>query len=200
VDRRSRPADRLVVGLLAILVTITAAACFGSAASPTPTPVPTPSPTPDPHLREPAAVGEIYQILRERGLGIIGTNARAGDEPRTTVVASYAGWPLVLAEFSSTKARMKAIPFENKEVPKKGQAPYLFAGLNLAVEWGPADRGVAPPAPDAEHVDAATKLANELNRLVGPIGQRAVVSVELEPIERPTPAPPASLPAASPSS
>jgi hypothetical protein len=129
----------------------------------------------------------------------VGTNAKAGTDPVTTIVATYGGWPLKLAEYTSTHARMQAVPFENREVPKKGMAPYLFAGLNLAVEFGPAHAGTQPPAPDNQQLRAATSLANELNRLVGPIGQRSVVPVEVEAIARPatsqSPAPPSESPA-----
>lgn len=169
-------------------------ACGGSSATPTPTPpAPSASPTPDVHLVEPASGREVYTRLNQAGMRLIGTNASEGTEPRRRINATYAGWPLVLLEYSGTTARAKALPFRDGSAPGAGQSAYTFVGLNIAILWGPIAEGQAPASPDAAKVAVARKLAAALEALVGPLGERSAEQVTASP---PTPAPPAT---ASPS-
>jgi hypothetical protein len=180
----------VVVGLVA--------ACGGSTPSPSSgISQATPKPTGDPHLRDPAQIGQVYRALREQGLNILGTTARAGKDPVSTVTGTYAGWPLRLSQYASTRSRLALVAFENRDLPSRGDPPFMFAGLNIVVEWGPVLPNRAPPAATPAQLRAATRLANELNLLVGPIGQRTASPVELAPVA--PQASPGSTPAASPS-
>ena len=86
----------VVVGLVA--------ACGGSTPSPSSgISQATPKPTGDPHLRDPAQIGQVYRALREQGLNIVGTTARAGKDPVSIVTGTYAGWPLRLSQYASTR-------------------------------------------------------------------------------------------------
>lgn len=180
----------MVVGLVA--------ACGGSTPSPSAgISQATPKPTGDPHLRDPAQIGQVYRALREQGLNIVGTTARAGKDPVSTVTGTYAGWPLRLSQYASTRSRLGLVPFKDRDLPKRGDSPFMFAGLNIVVEWGPVLPNRAPPAATPAQLRAATRLANELNLLVGPIAQRTASPVELAPTG-PQASPDAS-PSASPS-
>jgi len=174
----------------ALLVVSLLVAC-GETAVPSPSTVaatPRPTPTPDTHLADPAPGSDVYTWLNKAGLGLVGTNALTGREPRNTYNATYAGWPLSLLEFSSATTRAKALPFRDGVKPGKGTPPFTFAGQNIVVLWGPIDDGVAPAPPDASHLEAATRLAVALDAVVGPLQERSSSRVSpLSAIAAPAP-------------
>ncbi len=191
--RHVRRAAALGSGALAILLAMTA--CGGQAPTPTPpqTPTPTASPTPDPHLVDPASADELYRGLREAGLAIVGTNAEQGVDPVVRINATFGGWPLALAQYSSTTARAKLVPFRNGAAPSLEEAPYTFAGLNIAVTYGPILPHAAPPAVPPDKAASATLLAAQLDRFIGPLVERSTGRVSPVPgAASPAPSPPAS--------
>jgi hypothetical protein len=175
----------------AALVAISLLAACGETAAPSPSAAVAtarPTPTPDSHLTDPAAGSEVYSLLNKAGLGLVGTNALTGREPRNTYNATYAGWPLSLLEYSSATTRAKAQNFRDGVAPTKGTPPFTFAGQNIVVFWGPIEDGVTPPEPDAGRLDAATKLAVALDAVVGPLQERSSSRVSpLAPIAAPAP-------------
>ena len=192
------PIQRSRFGAAALVVLVLLTGCGGSSATPTPTPAAaTATPKPDTHLAEPASGREVYTRLNEAGLGLVGTNAAEGTEPRSRINASYAGWPLALLEYSTTTARAKSVPFRDGGAPGAGQPAFTFAGLNIAVLWGPSTQGHVPAPPDATKVEAAKKLAEALGVLVGPLAERSVTRVTV-PLPTATP-PPSVAPSPSPS-
>lgn len=177
--------------LAATLVAVSLLAACGETAAPSPSvaaATPRPTPTPDTHLSDPAAGSEVYSFLNKAGLGLVGTNALTGNEPRNTYNATYAGWPLSLLEYSSATTRAKGLPFRDGVAPTKGSPPFTFAGQNIVVLWGPVTDGAAPPQPDASHLEAATKLAVALDAVVGPLQERSSSRVSpMSPIAAPAP-------------
>jgi hypothetical protein len=177
--------------LAATLVAISLLAACGGTTAPSPSAAeasPRPTPTPDSHLSDPASGSEVYTRLNRAGLGLVGTNALTGKEPRNTYNATYAGWPLSLLEFSSATTRAKAMPFRDGAGPTKGSPPFTFAGQNIVVLWGPLEEGARPPEPDPTHIEAATKLAIALDAVVGPLQERSSSRVSpLAPIAAPAP-------------
>ena len=177
--------------LAATLVAISLLAACGETAAPSPSvaaATPRPTPTPDTHLTDPASGSEVYTFLNKAGMGLVGTNALTGNEPRNTYNATYAGWPLSLLEYSSGTKRAKALPFRDGVAPAKGAPPFTFAGQNIVVLWGPVQDGVSPPQPDATHLEAATRLALALDSVVGPLQERSSSRVSpLAPIAAPAP-------------
>src|SRR3989304_4551896 len=63
--------------------------------------------------------------------------------------------------------RAKSAPFRDGGAPGAGQPAFTFAGLNIAVLWGPSTQGHVPAPPDATKVEAARKLAEALGVLGG---------------------------------
>src|SRR5215210_6517626 len=110
------------------------AACTGApaATAPPPTPSPVPTATPDPHLTDPTTADELFRRLRDFEIAILGTNAQHGVDPVARINATFAGWPLSLAEYSSTAARAEFEPYRNGAAPSLEEPPYTFSGLNIA--------------------------------------------------------------------
>ena len=178
---------------LIVVIALVAAAC-GGAASPSPEQSPTPTPTPDPHLADPADVQDVYKALVRAGLDISVNNASgggAGKEPRRRYAASLGGWPLELIEYSSTAAREADFGYVSGSPPEKGNPPYTFAGLNIAVTFGPDNRKVVPEVPDKRYQDVAQELGDTLDIYLGPLSQRTVTALSL-PAPSPSPSPEAS--------
>jgi hypothetical protein len=168
----------------------------GGAASPSPEPSPLPTPTPDPHLRDPADLQVVYAALQKAGLAITVNNASAGSkgkEPLRRVSASLGGWPLALIEYSSARAREVDFGFASGLPPAKNDPPYTFAGLNIAVMFGPDTGHVVPDVPDKRFQELAQKLGETLDVYVGPLALRSVTALSL-PV--PTPIPSIEAPAA----
>jgi hypothetical protein len=166
----------------------------GSTAVPSlaPTPPPTPLITPHPHLVEPASVDDVIRALTGGGLRITPNMASTGPggEPVKRVNATYSDWPLVLTQFSSSAALRDVGEFDAAKPPIPGDSPYVIAGLNIMVEFGPhttSDRSPAPPS--QQQRAAAVALVAALNTLLGPLAQRS-----MDPVELPRPSPASSTP------
>lgn len=169
------------VGLLAV-ASLLATAC-GSAPTPSPTVRPTPvvTPTPNPHLAEPASADAVYSGLTASGLSISANTAGSGGptgEPRKTINATYAGWPLLLSEFSS-RAALDRVVGSLQGPLGQGKPPYVFAGLNILIQYGPTQQLYSPGAPAEQFRIAAAALVSALDRLIGPLRQQAVVPLPL---------------------
>lgn len=201
-----RPGPAAVAAGIALAVLT--AAC-GSAPSPTPSPVPTPTPTATPltRLAVPYRAGGIIVALREAGLTVIGNTARAGlpgEEPRTTMFATYGSWPLTVIEYSSSATLRKGSGFVPNDRILPGDPPYVFVAANVLVEYGPRRDGRKPARPTADQRAAALTLVQALDPRVGPLVQRSITPAPLptpvltpSPIATPT-APLAASPGASP--
>ena len=113
-----------------------------------PTPVPTASPSPAPvHLTDPVAVDVVFAALNKAGLKIKANNAGSGGdsgEPVRRINATYLDWPLIVSEYSSSKALAKATRWKAGAKPAQGEPPIAFIGLNILIEWGPTTTGVRP--------------------------------------------------------
>jgi hypothetical protein len=194
----------LVVVLLAATLV---AGCGTDAVAPSPSPPPpSPTPTPDPHLTEPASVGDVFAAFGKSGLRITANNADSGGqggEPRKRLNTTYDGWPLILSEYSSREALVRAIGFTPDAAPRLGDAPFTIIGLNILVEYGPHTKNEIT-TPDKRFIDAAQALVEVMDPLLGPLSQSSTVPLDLPgPIVVPSgdpSEPPASAPAASPSS
>lgn len=171
------PRHTLVRAALLLAGLLVAGACGGPSANSSPTPTPAPSPTPDSHLREPARADVIYSTLFERGLTLIPTNASVGRDPERVINATYAGWPLVLLQYRTSVTRQQLDPLKAGDAPRKGDAPFTFAGLNVVVEWGPRIDGRVPRFANSSQVESARTLAAELDRLIGPLAERSTQPV-----------------------
>jgi hypothetical protein len=201
--RRALPSALAPVALVIVLAFVLAG-CGAAAVSPTPIPSPRPTPTPDPHLDEPASVGDVYTALNAAGLRVVANNADAGapgGEPRKRVNSTYAGWPLILSEYSSAEA-LAEYGFQPDTEPALDEAPFSIAGLNILVEFGPHAKNEQVD-PDRRFLEAAQALVDALHPLVGPLSQSSVEPLDLPaPSRKPgsSPAPSPSAPVASPSS
>jgi hypothetical protein len=207
VRNSHRRPHALGVALLALGVLLALVGCGGGAAGPTLVPVAdaTPTPTPDPHLHAPVSVDTVFTWLTRHGVTIIPNNADAGGpgELVKRINATYAGWPLILSQYSSEAAARDASGIGRKVTkPTADEAPFSFLGLNVVVDFGPRLLRDDDPAPDARFVTAATTLALALDSILGPLGVRVVSPVALPtpvPTATPSPAPTvAPTPAPSP--
>jgi hypothetical protein len=144
-------------------------------------------------------VDVIYSTLVERGLQLIGTNASRGRDPQAVINGTYAGWPLVLLQYQSSGTRQQLTKFKNGDAPGKGDAPFTFAGLNVVVEWGPQVDGRVPQRSATKaQIDAATTLALELDRLIGPLAEKSIQRVAPQlATPQPTVKPPSPKPTTS---
>jgi hypothetical protein len=188
--------------LLALGAALAMAGCGGGSAkaAPTATPAPTPTPTPNPHLAEPASVDDVFVWLNAHGLAVVGNNADRGQsgEPVKRINATYAGWPLILSQYSSSAvARMASGVAGATSRPVADQAPFTFVGLNIVADFGPHLRTDGDAPPDGRFVAAATALADALDPLLGPLHERAAVRIPL-PTIAPSPTPAGASPTPSP--
>lgn len=199
LDGTRRAAPPGSVAIAALLGCFVLFSGCGAAAT-TPAPSPSVVATVDPHLTEPVAIDTVYRALRAAGLAIVPTTASdgGGSEPRSTVGATYAGWPLTFLEFGSSAALAAsgALPAGD---PGPGDAPFRLAGLNLVVEYGPTEKGRAPARPDDRSAAAAQALADALDPLIGPLAVSAVVALDLPATAAPPPSPTPTPAAPSPS-
>lgn len=154
--------------------------------------------TPDPHLRAPASVDVVFRLLGSAGIRITPNNASNGTngEPVKQIAATYNDWPLVLTEFTTAEALRKVARFDPKTRPQPGEAPYILAGLNILVEFGPQSTNDPKPTPaDASRRASLDALIAVLDPLLGPLSGRSVDNVVLP---RATGLPGPSAPASSP--
>jgi hypothetical protein len=179
------------------------AGCGGGNATPQPSgPAATPVVTPDPHLAAPAKVDDVFRLMGSAGIKIIPNTASEGTtgEPIKRITATYADWPLVMTQYSSESALRRVAKFDPTERPKKGEAPYIVAGMNILVEYGPRNTNDASPQPaDATHEKALLALVAALDPLLGPLSQRSVRPIPLPGSPAPASEAPASA-SASPAS
>jgi hypothetical protein len=155
------------------------------------TPVPTPVITPNPQMSEPASVDEVLKKLAKAGLRITANTASVGTDGVTVkrINATYADWPLVLTQYTSSATLNVAARFDLGKPPRQGESPYMIAGLNILAEFGPHSTNDKTPAPpDATKRDAAIALMNALHPLVGPLRQRSTQALPLPtPVGTPLP-------------
>jgi hypothetical protein len=197
--RRSNRGLRAVTALVAIVLVAGCGSGTGTPPSSAPT---TPLVTPDPHLAAPAHVDDVFRLVGAAGLKIIPNTASEGTngDPIKRITATYDDWPLVLTEFSSANALRNAGKFDPSQRPQRGEAPYILAGLNILVEYGPRNTNDLQPQPaDEAHQKALMNLVAALDPLLGPLAQRSVITIALP--GTPVPASePAAAALASPSS
>jgi hypothetical protein len=147
-------------------------------------------------LVEPASVDVVYRELSKAGLRITANTATIGTDGITVkrINATYANWPLVMTEFKSTNALQVAARFDSGQPPRQGESPYMIAGMNILLEFGPHSTNDKTPAPpETEKVDAALELVRALHPLLGPLEQRSTHPLQL-PAPVSTPAPPTASP------
>jgi hypothetical protein len=83
--------------------------------------------------------------------------------------------------------------FDPTQRPQRGEAPYIVAGLNILVEYGPRNiNDPAPVAADEGHQKALMALVTALDRLLGPLSQRSVRTISLPGTPAPASKPPAA--------
>lgn len=106
-------------------------------------------------------------------------SGRLGREPIRRISATYLDWPLVVSEYSSSKALAKAKPWKVGAKPAQGEPPIAFIGLNILVEWGPITTGVRPSKPEGRELAALTSLIEILNPLLSPLKARTIVPIKI---------------------
>lgn len=154
--------------------------------------------TPDPHLRAPASVDAVFRLLGSAGIHITPNNASNGTngEPVKRIAATYNDWPLVLTEFTTAEALRKVARFDPRTRPQTGEAPYILAGMNILVEFGPQSTNDPKPTPaDPSRRASLDALIAVLDPLLGPLSGRTIDTVTLP---RATALPGASAPVSSP--
>jgi hypothetical protein len=186
-----RTSNRGLRAVTALVAVVLVAGCGGGPSAPGSGASATPLVTPDPHLAAPVKVDNLFRLLGSAGIKIFPNTASESTkgDPIKRIAATYADWPLVLTEFSTASALKTVGKFDTSERPKRGEAPYIVAGLNIMIEYGPRDTNdVAPvPADPAQH-KALMALIAALDPLLGPLSQRSVQTIAL-PTLPPTPPP-----------
>ena len=205
-DRRATLARSRALAIITMLACF-AVACGGPAVSTAPSADPTPQPsvgpTPVAPLTEPATADQVYRALVAAGLRVQANTATGGvgEDPLKVIQASYEGWPLSIAQWSSNKALKESFFWKPGARPGRGEPPIQFRGLNMLVQWGPVPSGL-PMAPNDEQTVSAVKLRNALESLIAPITTRANVTLPgTKPVATPAPskAPPKASPKPKPS-
>jgi hypothetical protein len=193
-----RGSNRGLRAVTALVAVVLVAGCGAAASTPAPgTSGGAPLVTPDPHLTAPAHVDDVFRLLGSAGIRIIPNTASEGTtgDPVKRITATYTDWPLVLTEFSSASALRRVGGFDPSEPPRRGEAPYILAGLNILVEYGARNTNDPAPVPaDAAHLKALMALVAALDPLLGPLSQRSVQPIALPGV---TPAPPTAAPASA---
>jgi hypothetical protein len=193
-DSNRQPHGRRRSLALLVIACALASACGDGAPSPSPrpaTPVPTASPSPAPvHLTEPAAADAIFRALNKAGFTIVASTAGSGGggEPVRRIIATFQDWPLVVSEYSSTKALAKAKPWKSGMKPGPGEPPIAFIGLNILIEWGPTNGG-RPKKPEAGALSSVASLLNVIDPLLSPLRARTIVPVTMPTASASTEAP-----------
>jgi hypothetical protein len=190
--RRSNRGLRAVTALVAVVLV---AGCGSGPATPAPSALATPLATPDPHLAAPARVDDVFRLVGSAGLKIVPNTASEGTrgDPVKRITATYADWPLVLTEFSSASALRSVGKFDTTERPQRGEAPYIVAGLNILIEYGPRNTNDPVPVPaDEVHQKSLMALIAALDPLLGPLSQRSVQTIAMPATPAPASQPPAA--------
>lgn len=184
-DSNRSPLGRRRSLALLVIACALATACGGDppASPPPPTPVPTASPSPAPiHLSDPAAADAIFHALGKAGLKVKANTAgsgRSGHEPIRRISATYLDWPLVVSEYSSSKALARAKPWKVGAKPAQGEPPIAFIGLNILIEWGPTSTGLRPKKPSARELAALATLVEILDPLLSPLKARTAAPITI---------------------
>jgi hypothetical protein len=169
------------------------AACGGTAApSVGPSTSVAPAITADPHLSEPVSVDDVLRKIVSGGLRVTPNTASTGTsgEPVKRVNATYANWPLVLTQFSTSAALREEAQFDPGRRPVVGESPYILAGLNIMLEFGPHSTNDRTPAPPTDTQRAAAEaLVAALHPLIGPLQQRSTFPLDLPGAAAAPPAP-----------
>lgn len=137
------------------------------------------------HLTDPVAADAIFKALKKAGLKVVANNAGSGGEgkePIRRISATFGDWPLVVSEYSSTKALAKAMPWKNGTKPGQGEAPIAVVGLNILIEWGPTT-GAKPKKPEDRELIAVVSMIDILDPLLSPLKARTIVPITL-PVAR----------------
>ncbi len=144
--------------------------------------MPTASPSPPPvHLSEPAAADAVFRALNKAGFTVVASTAGSGGtghEPVRRITATFEDWPLVVSEYSSTKALAKAKPWKSGMKPGPGEPPIAFIGLNILIEWGPTNGG-RPKKPGDRALVSAVSLVKVIDPLLSPLKARTIVPVSM---------------------
>ena len=89
-------------------------------------------------------------------------------------------WPLVVSEYSSSKALAKAKPWKAGAKPGQGEPPIAFIGLNILVEWGPTTTGrPAERARGGRSWPPSPRWSRSSTRLLSPLKTRTIVPVSI---------------------
>jgi hypothetical protein len=183
---------RLPVWAVGLFVLTLVGCASTPAASGTPAPLPAPTVTLDPHLTEPVTADQIFRALGSAGLPIVASNANSGNGNRAIVKqinAEIGSWPLRITEYTSAAALAKATGWKPGQAPARNQAPYGWAALNVAIEFGPINTAGVPKAPPPARQELAAKIVAALDPLLWPLLQHSVVEI---PARTAAPAAPAS--------
>lgn len=174
----TRGAGRSFVAM-AIAASVLGACGGGPPSAPPSVALATPVITPDPHLADPTTADAVFIAMAKAGLKMTANNADAGGPDSDLVKrinATYLGWPLLVSQYTSSAALVKATEWFDGGTPTQGQAPVSIIGLNILVEWGPTT-GAEPPTLDAPRMAGLREMASTLDALLSPLRAHAVVAV-----------------------
>ena len=76
---------------------------------------------------------------------------------------TYAGWPLQIIEYRTSKSVQAATKWKPGAKPGAGEAPIEFLGLNILVRWGPIGTNKPTSTLDAGQLAAAIALRDALD-------------------------------------
>ncbi|MFL5680036.1 MAG: hypothetical protein ACJ77B_05490 [Chloroflexota bacterium] len=162
----------------------------------------TPIVTPNPHLTAPASVDAVFRWVGSHGIRITANTASGGTngEPVKVISATYTDWPLVLTQYTSADALRRVARFDPKTKPQRGEAPYIVAGMNILIEFGPPSTNDATPTKaDPARRAALEALVATLDPLVGPLSVRSVDAIAVPLASAPPSVAPATAASTAPS-
>jgi hypothetical protein len=139
-------------------------------------------------LSDPTTGNLVYSALVAAGLRVVGNSANTsvgGAEPRRRINATFGSWPLIIEEYSSSKALATATKIGPTSTPRPGDPPYVFVGLNIRIEFGPTVDGSIPSNVGGPTMAVASSLAAALDAVIGPLRQVAVAPVSLPTLAAP---------------
>jgi hypothetical protein len=204
IGRQMRTSNRGLRAAVAVAAVTAALAGCGPSSPPSPPPAAAATPliTPDPHLTAPASVDAVFRWMGSHGIRITPNTASGGTngEPVKVISATYDDWPLVLTQFTTADALRRVAKFDPKTRPQRGEAPYILAGMNILVEFGPQSTNDATPTKaDPARRAALEALVATLDPLLGPLSQRSIDPITLPHVTAvpSAPAPSSSAPAAA---
>jgi len=119
----------------------------------------------------------VFRWIGAHGIRITANTASGGanGEPVKVISATYTDWPLVMTQFTTADALRKIGRFDPKTRPRPGEAPYILAGMNILVEFGPSSTNdPSPTKADPARRAALEALVAALDPIVGPLTLRSV--------------------------